>query len=185
MQNFTQQPGQVHSRNHNQAFPMSTSTSMVGMSMSATHSGQSMSIQSDPNSIESFKHNIQDILKDILHLQNLARTTLVGIQNAYHLGNTPTQTEANIIALKQELEILADKSVNIGVGALPILHIPPAISTNPANPISGQENVVPSEAQMIADATRSIQVLFERIKRVQESAGTVANLLQAPSTNIT
>ncbi|KAJ3880313.1 hypothetical protein F5051DRAFT_168294 [Lentinula edodes] len=174
-----QQPIQVpNSRDSNQAFPLSASTSVVGMS--ANHSGQSMSMQSDPNSIDAFKHNIQDILKDILHLQNVARSTLQGIQNAYHPGNSPTQTEANIVALKQELEILADKSINIGVGALPILHIPP-VPTNSTNPISGQENVVPSEAQMIADATRSIQILFERIKRVQESAGTVANLLQIPA----
>ncbi|KAJ4478106.1 hypothetical protein J3R30DRAFT_2860527 [Lentinula aciculospora] len=159
---------------------MSASSSMVGMS--TNHSTQSMSMQSDPNSIEAFKHNIQDILKDILHLQNVARNTLLGIQNAYHPGNSPTQTEANIVALKQELEIIADKSVNIGVGALPILHIPSV----PTNPNSGHDNLVPSEAQMIADATRSIKILFERIKRVQESAGTVANLLQVPTiTNAT
>ncbi|KAJ3833331.1 hypothetical protein F5878DRAFT_632970 [Lentinula raphanica] len=174
MQNFAQHS--VHPRNHTEAFPMSTTPSIVGMSV--TTSGQSMSMQADPNSIEAFKLNIQDILKDILHLQNLARNTLLGIQNAYHPGSTPTQTEANIIALKQELEILADKSVNIGVGALPILHVPPAITTNSTN--SALESIVPPEAQMIADATRSIQILFERIKRVQESAGTVANLLQAP-----
>lgn len=72
------QPVQVpNSRDSNQAFPLSASTSVVGMS--ANHSGQSMSMQSDPNSIDAFKHNIQDILKDILHLQNVARSTLQGM----------------------------------------------------------------------------------------------------------
>ncbi|KAJ3752136.1 hypothetical protein EV360DRAFT_55748 [Lentinula raphanica] len=147
-----------------------------------------MSMQADPNSIEAFKLNIQDILKDILHLQNLARNTLLGIQNAYHPGSTPTQTEGAHYPCRQKVNSIhsvcsfirfnALHSVNIGVGALPILHVPPAITTNSTN--AAQDNIVPPEAQMIADATRSIQILFERIKRVQESAGTVANLLQAP-----
>lgn len=144
---------------------------------------------------------------------------MVYSQNAYHPGSSPTQTEglcccssihhiniilctANIVALKQNLEILADlryiclfvsltvmiqvlQSVNTGVGALPLLPFPPVPAHSnslPNDPSpSAEENTVPSEAKMIADASRSIQILFERLKRVQESAGTVANLLQAPT----
>ncbi|KAE9410542.1 hypothetical protein BT96DRAFT_1012065 [Gymnopus androsaceus JB14] len=167
---------------------MSASTSMVGIT--SNHNSQSMTMQADQNSIQLFKHNIQVILENVLSLQNVARNTLLGIQNAYHPGSSPTQTEANIVALKQNLEILADLSVHTGVGALPLLPFPPVPTHTHPNSLhdpssSAEESAVPSEAQMITDTDRSIQILFERLKRVQESAGTVANLLQAPTTNVT
>ncbi|KAF9075859.1 hypothetical protein BDP27DRAFT_1314618 [Rhodocollybia butyracea] len=172
---------------------MSSSSTLSGepiaLSSSSTHSSQMATVlQSDPNSVQIFKHNIQIILESVLNLQNVARNALVGIQNAYHPGSSPVQTETYFGTLKQNLELLADMSVHTGVGALPVLPFPP-VPTNP-NPgslsdpsTSGEGSTVPSESQMIADATRSIQILFERLKRVQESAGTVASLLQAPTVN--
>lgn len=52
-----------------------------------------------------------------------------------------------------------------GVGALPVL--PLAVAP-------------PMETQLMEDTNRSIQVLYEKLKRSQESAAVVANLLGAP-----
>ncbi|KIK68113.1 hypothetical protein GYMLUDRAFT_36942 [Collybiopsis luxurians FD-317 M1] len=181
MQNFHPPSSQPSTSRDSSNFAMPASSSMAEM----TSNSQSIStMQQDPNSIPLFKHNIQVILENVLNLQNVARNTLLGIQNAYHPGSSPAQTEANIVALKQNLEILADSSVHNGVGALPLLPFP-HVSTNANSTDSASESAVPSEAQMIADATRSIQILFERLKRVQDGASNVANLLlQAPASNL-
>lgn len=57
-----------------------------------------------------------------------------------------------------------------GVGALPLL------------PMTGPEapTIAPTEQQMIVDTNRSIQALYDRLKRSQDSAAVVANLLGAP-----
>jgi hypothetical protein len=58
-----------------------------------------------------------------------------------------------------------------GVGALPFL---------PVSPAQDVPFVPPSEQQLIVDTNRSIQALYEKLKRSQESAAVVANLLGAP-----
>lgn len=60
-----------------------------------------------------------------------------------------------------------------GIGALPIL---PLAGTSP--PV-----VPPTEEQLMEDTNRSIQSLYEQLKRSQESAAVVANLLGAPEHN--
>ncbi|RDB27287.1 hypothetical protein Hypma_004370 [Hypsizygus marmoreus] len=124
----------------------------------------------DPNSPEIFKQNIQVAQEHVARLQNLARRALAGIQNAYHPGNSPAQTEADIATLKQTLQTLTDLFWQTGVGALPLL------------PLGGPDTPVvpPTEQQMMADANRSIQALYEALKRSQDSAAVVANLLGAP-----
>jgi hypothetical protein len=90
---------------------------------------------------------------------------------------------ANIATLKQDLSALADLMRHSGVGALPLL-LPQLTlpSETEEQPSSSQSPsiVVPSEEKMLEDATKSIKVLFEQLKRMRDSAGTVANLLQAP-----
>jgi len=91
---------------------------------------------------------------------------------------------ANIATLKQDLLALADLMRHSGVGALPLLlpQLPP-LSTDTDQSSSQIPNItVPSEEQMLADATKSTDVLFEQLKRMRESAGTVVNLLQVAST---
>jgi hypothetical protein len=58
-----------------------------------------------------------------------------------------------------------------GVGALPLL----PLTTEP-----GSTAVPPTEAQLMEDADRSIKLLYEQVKRRQDSAAVVANLLGAP-----
>ena len=57
-----------------------------------------------------------------------------------------------------------------GVGALPVL---------PPTGTQGEQTTPPTEAQLLADANKSIQMLYESLKRKQESAAVVANLLGA------
>lgn len=56
-----------------------------------------------------------------------------------------------------------------GVGSLPVLTLP----TESGSP------VVPNEQHLMADTSKSVSTLFEAVKRGQESAGVVANLLRA------
>lgn len=70
---------------------------------------------------------------------------------------------ADMTALQQAMQMLAELLRQTGVGALP-LH-PPDL----AQP--------PTEDQLIAETTVAVQALYERSKRVQESAGVVASLL--------
>ena len=122
-------------------------------------------------------------------------------QHAYYPGNNPTETEckpaiqpilstlclitpasihsfihslarpAIITSIKQTVQDIADIMRHSGVGALPLLPMP----TSPDVPF-----VPPSEEQLMIDTNRSIQALYEKLKRSQESAAVVANLLGAP-----
>ncbi|KAK0244982.1 hypothetical protein EDD85DRAFT_782954 [Armillaria nabsnona] len=126
--------------------------------------------QVDPHSPEFFKQNINVVRRLVINLQNEATNALAGIQNAYHPGSSPAQTESNISALKRTLEMLSDVMRHTGVGALPILPFPPQ---------SGTPQVIPTEQELMVDVSKSVQVLYERLKRSQESAAVVANLLGA------
>lgn len=77
---------------------------------------------------------------------------------------------ADIAALKQNLQLLSDLMRSTGVGALPLL-------PTPADP--AKTPVMPTEEMMLADTERSVQNLFERMKKTQESAAVVASLLGA------
>ncbi|KAI0916522.1 hypothetical protein AcW1_010096 [Taiwanofungus camphoratus] len=117
----------------------------------------------DPNSPEAFKQNMQLIQGHVIRVQNLARSALGGIEHAYHPGTNPIQTASDVAALKQALQALEDILRQTGVGALPL-----QASNSPG---------LPTEDQLISDTTRSIQVLYERYKCMQESSGVVASLL--------
>jgi hypothetical protein len=40
--------------------------------------------------------------------------------------------------------------------------------------------MIPTEEMMLTDTSRSVQVLYDRMKKSQESAAVVANLLSTP-----
>jgi len=152
--------------NYAPAFPNSNQAAFLPQSLA----DQSL----DPNSPDIFKQNIQLVQQHVARVNSLARSALNGIQNAYRSGNTPSQTEADIAALKENLQILSDLMRQTGVGALPLLPMPSdSSSSEPAA-------VMPTEEMMLADTSRSVQVLYDRMKRSQESAAVVANLLSAP-----
>ncbi|CCM05313.1 uncharacterized protein FIBRA_07527 [Fibroporia radiculosa] len=119
----------------------------------------------DPNSPETFKQNIQITLEHVARVQSLARSTLSGIEHAYHPGISPMQVAADAAALQQALQSLIEILRQTGVGALPIQ------APDLANP--------PSEEQLMAESSRAIQMLYERHRRMQEGAGMVASLLGA------
>ena len=81
---------------------------------------------------------------------------------------------ADVTALKQNLQLLSDLMRQTGVGALPLLHLPSDSSSSQTAP------VMPTEEMMLTDTSRSVQVLYDRMKRSQESAAVAANLLNAP-----
>lgn len=72
----------------------------------------------------------------------------------------------DIAAAKQTLDIIIDLMERSGVGALPLLDID----------TSGRAKI-PTEEQLVETATKRVQVNFEKLKRAQESAAVVTNLL--------
>ncbi|KAG5719293.1 hypothetical protein E4T56_gene13320 [Termitomyces sp. T112] len=133
-------------------------------------SEQNLHQGTDPNSPASFHQNLQIVQEHVARLQNLARNTLSGIQNAYHPGNSLVQTQANLGTLKEEIEELSQLMLRSGVGALPLLPIP----------APGETMSPPTEQQLLAEVNDSIRSAFEQMKRSQDSASVVANLLGAP-----
>jgi len=89
------------------------------------------------------------------------------IQNAYQTGNNPLVTESEIENLKQSLYLVIETMRNTGVGALPLLPFQPNSEAAP----------VPTEQQLLADTTRSLQALYDKVQRSYDSASAVANLL--------
>jgi hypothetical protein len=69
--------------------------------------------------------------------------------------------------------MLSDLMRHTGVGALPLLPMPS--ESSPSQPAP----VLPTEEMMLTDTSRSVQVLYDRMKRSQDSAAVVANLLTA------
>ncbi|KAG6864910.1 hypothetical protein C0991_006439 [Blastosporella zonata] len=125
---------------------------------------------SDPNSPAAFQQNLQIVQERVARLQNITRNTLARIQNAYHPNNSLMHTEASMRTLKQEIQELSQLMLQSGVGALPVLPIP-----GPGQTISP-----PTEQQLLAEVNQSIGSVFEQVKRSQDSAAVVANLLSAP-----
>ncbi|TFK98171.1 hypothetical protein BDV98DRAFT_512526 [Pterulicium gracile] len=128
----------------------------------------------DPNSPETFKQNILLVRDNVTRLQNLANSALIGIQNAYNPGSNPMHTTAELANLKQSLELLCDLMRQTGVGALPLL--------------SGDQNKVPmsdsmlNENELLESTTRSVEEVFERVKKQQETALNIGNLLGSART---
>jgi hypothetical protein len=69
------------------------------------------------------------------------------------------------------LQTIADIMRHSGVGALPLLPLP----ASPDVPFA-----LPSEQQLMIETNQAIQALYEKLKRSQDSAAVVANLLGAP-----
>ncbi|KAK2467562.1 hypothetical protein APHAL10511_000417 [Amanita phalloides] len=84
----------------------------------------SVGTSGDPNSPETFRHNLQLVQQHTLQVQSLARSALAGIQNAYHPGTSPSQTSADLANLKQAIHNLLEAMRQSGVGALPVLELP-------------------------------------------------------------
>ncbi|TDL28044.1 hypothetical protein BD410DRAFT_781993 [Rickenella mellea] len=119
---------------------------------------------SDPNAPEQFKTNVQFALHYVNDITRLARSALVGIENAYNPGTNPMQTASDIAALKDNLVSLSDLLRQTGVGALPLL---PDDGTVP----------VSLDGMIQETSTNTLQTLYDSRKRIQENNGVVANLL--------
>lgn len=125
--------------------------------LSSLHQG------TDPNSPELFKEHLALAQDQVIRVQSLAREVLSSIQNAYNPNTSPKHTSECIESLKQCIQNLYDTLRHTGIGALPL---PPPNATG-----------IPNEQQLLAEASRSVQVLYETLKRSQDSAAVVANLL--------
>ncbi|KAG2338824.1 hypothetical protein BDR05DRAFT_892841 [Suillus weaverae] len=149
------------------------------MSQSSLHD----SIHTDPNSPEVLKQNVQIALDHVARIQSLARNCLHGIQSAYQAGNSPAHTtgkyaimlfyNSELATLMQALRTLAEFLRQTGVGAYPM---PPAPESRSAS------SIPPTEQQLIDTTAREVQVLYERLKRIQESNTVAVNLLGAADT---
>ncbi|KAG1814261.1 uncharacterized protein BJ212DRAFT_360096 [Suillus subaureus] len=154
------------------SIPQSSFTNAsVYMSQSSLH--DSIHTVTDPNSPEVLKQNVQIALDHVARIQSLARNCSHDIQNAYQAGNSPAHTTAELAALMQALRTLAEFLRQTGVGAYPM---PPA--PEPQNASS----IPPTEQQLIDTTAREVQVLYERLKRIQESNTVAVNLLGAADT---
>lgn len=76
---------------------------------------------------------------------------------------------ADLATLTQTLQVVCDLMRHSGVGGLPLLAVPDGTPPPP----------LPTEDQMIAQTTRAVQVLYDQLKRGQDSAAVVANLLNS------
>ncbi|KAI0828461.1 hypothetical protein BC628DRAFT_1417474 [Trametes gibbosa] len=119
----------------------------------------------DLNSPEVFKQNIQIIQNLVSRIQVLTRSAIAGIEQAYHQDVNPVQTATLIDTLKRSLLELVEALRTSGVGALP-LEPPPVPDPR-------------TDEQLLAEATRTVQALYERQRRIQEGASVVTNLLGA------
>ncbi|KAJ7190994.1 hypothetical protein GGX14DRAFT_601520 [Mycena pura] len=116
----------------------------------------------DPNSPELFRRNMQLVQEHVLRLREIAKRALDGIQNAYRVGRTPTQTDADLAALTQTLHLVSELMRHTGVGGLPLL--PPA-------------GAPPTEDALLAQTGHAVHATYDRLVRAQESAAVVANIL--------
>ncbi|KAG1847956.1 hypothetical protein C8R48DRAFT_730782 [Suillus tomentosus] len=138
--------------------PSSFQNASVYMSQSSLHD----SIHTDPNSPEVLKQNVQIALDHVARIQSLARNCLHGIQSAYQAGNSPAHTTAELATLMQGLRTIAEFFRQTGS--------------------QSASSVPPTEQQLIDTTAREVQVLYERLKRIQESNTVAVNLLGAADT---
>lgn len=79
---------------------------------------------------------------------------------------------AELVALTQVLRSLAEFFRQTGIGAYPF---PPA-------PESQNLPSLPTQQQLVDTTAREVQMLYERLKRIQESSTVAVNLLGAADT---
>ncbi|KAG1730385.1 uncharacterized protein EDB91DRAFT_1059525 [Suillus paluster] len=157
------------------------------MSQSSLHN----TVHTDPNSPDALKQNVQIALDHAARIQSLARSCLHDIQNAYQAGNSPAHTAgkydpcyiaivtlrcrlpAELAALMQSLRSLAEFLRQTGIGAYPL---PPAPESQSAS------SRLPTEQELIDGTAREVEVLYELLKRIQESNTVAVNLLGAADT---
>ncbi|KAJ3520882.1 hypothetical protein NMY22_g12551 [Coprinellus aureogranulatus] len=149
----------------------------------------SLSSTMDQNSPILFKRNLELVQREVVRVQGLAQQVYSGINGAYLPGMDPMNTkpkltflEGLIAELKQAIEHLTSLLRSTGVGALPLLPPPPPRTPAFAD-ASGlpqpQEGIhVPTEAELLEYANESVKTLYDSLKRKQDSAAVVANLLQ-------
>lgn len=145
----------------------------------------------DMNTPEGFLQNIQTAVGEIEKLQLLVRTVLTSMcvqhplahvctliasfsfrQSAYQPGIAPHHTQANITRLQYQLALTIEFLRQSGVGALPVVPMP----SNPTGSMTSMPSI-PSEAVLMENTTKNMQILYDQLERKQESAGIVANLL--------
>ncbi|CAK5272482.1 unnamed protein product [Mycena citricolor] len=149
-----------HNNTTNSGLPFAMATAQPGP----------VALPPDPNSPEAFKQNLDMIQQQVLRVRSMARQTLDGINNAYQLGRTPAQTEADIATLKQATELLFDMLRQSGVGALPLLPPPPPSDDGSVPP-------APPEEQLLVQTNRGLSATYDQLKRLQDAATIGMNLL--------
>lgn len=157
----------------------STAQSLVG----GNTFGVGMPMQHvDQNSPIIFKQRLAEALVEVNRLQMVAMEALSGVQNAYHINQTPLNTSRVILELKLALDSLMTLLRSTGIGALPLLPPPSTSSTSESPNDTGRQGPpstipVPSEAQLLGTANHTVKTLYDTLKKKQESAAVVANLL--------
>ncbi|KII86219.1 hypothetical protein PLICRDRAFT_114895 [Plicaturopsis crispa FD-325 SS-3] len=116
----------------------------------------------DPNAPEIFRANLQMAIQGVDRVHALARSALDGIENAYRSGHSPVHTKSLLETLQQTLRMLSEMLRHTGVGALPL--VPSGSSEEPPAIL---------EDKLAQETTRA----YERLRRAQDSASVVANLL--------
>ncbi|KAJ6540825.1 hypothetical protein DFH09DRAFT_1175390, partial [Mycena vulgaris] len=97
--------------------------------------------------------------------QNFLPQTTSQEHSLHQGGADPNSPEL----FKQNMQLSPDMMRHSGVGGLPLLPLPGRKRTPP----------LPTEEQLITQTTRGVQVLYDQLKRGQDSAAVVANLLSA------
>jgi hypothetical protein len=100
-------------------------------------------------------------------------------QNAYASGNNPAQISADLANLKQALELLCERMTQTGVGALPLL---PSSASAAGEQAGTNFSSSMTESELLETTTRSVEALFAELKRRQETAFNIGNLLASSRT---
>ncbi|EJC98590.1 uncharacterized protein FOMMEDRAFT_143047 [Fomitiporia mediterranea MF3/22] len=108
-------------------------------------------------------------------ISRLAQSTIDGIEQVFHASPESNHLEVskNLEMLRQYIEGLTVHLASSGVGALPIITFPG----------DGSAPTIPSEATLLEETSKAVNVLYARQKQIQENSGTVASLLSAPESS--
>ncbi|KAI6022230.1 hypothetical protein PISMIDRAFT_689138 [Pisolithus microcarpus 441] len=147
--NFSQQSYVSSSSQTSMGLAYSMSTLPSNYSLVPCLSQESSTSITDQNSPDVFKQNVQIALDQVARVNELSRSGLNGMQNAYQAGNSPAQTEADLIAFDQALHTLADFLKTTGAGAFPFL--PSDTQGAACGPLT--------EQHLIAEMHREVQFL--------------------------
>ncbi|KAH8111997.1 hypothetical protein DFH11DRAFT_1512492 [Phellopilus nigrolimitatus] len=132
-------------------------------------------LNADPNSPDLFNQNVKLAIQYVQVISRLARTALEGIEQAFDPASqsNPMTAAADISSVRHYLGLFTEFLTQSGVGALPLLAMPP----------DGSAPTPSEESALLAQTANAVTALYARQKQVQENNAVVASLLVVPESS--